>query len=148
MLQRVSIETVKDITGLLMTSSFKKYCYENLYTGINTSKKFITPIFLNHTEDEGINFPRNVGTSDAYVKKGKAIPVQAWTNPEGCRKLRLQGFQDIRCMKVAKLSALRNKSMKNPNDNNMNRTLDLPACGAVRQPTSPPRTPDARVNYE
>ena len=77
MFQRVSIETVKDITRQLMTSSFQNYCCENLYTGTNISEKLITPNFLNHTEDEGINFPRKVGVSDAYVKKGKAIPLQA-----------------------------------------------------------------------
>jgi hypothetical protein len=32
-------------------------------------------------------------------------------------------------------------SMKNSNDNFGNRTLDLPACSAVPQPTAPPRAP-------
>jgi len=54
--QRVSIKTMKDITGSLMASSFKNYCCENLNTGTNTSQKFINPTFLNHTEDEGIKF--------------------------------------------------------------------------------------------
>jgi len=40
------------------------------------------------------------------VKKGKAVPLQAWTGPEGSRKLRLPNF-----MKTAqdggRLSALR-----------------------------------------
>jgi hypothetical protein len=62
--------------------------------------------------------------------------------------LRLHVFQDIRHMKVVMLSALRIKSMKNPNDTIMNWTLDLPACGAVPQSTSPPRTPDAYVKRE
>ena len=30
--------------------------------------------------------------------------------------------------------------MKNPNDPTENRTHDLPACGALPQPTAPPRT--------
>jgi len=34
--------------------------------------------------------------------KGKAIPLQAWTGPEGSRRLRLPDF-----MKVVRLSALR-----------------------------------------
>jgi len=27
--------------------------------------------------------------------KGKAIPLQAWTGPEGCRRLRLPDFKKI-----------------------------------------------------
>ena len=27
--------------------------------------------------------------------KGKAIPLQAWTGPEGCRRLRLLDFQTV-----------------------------------------------------
>jgi len=27
--------------------------------------------------------------------KGKAIPLQAWTGPEGCRRLRLPDFKTI-----------------------------------------------------
>jgi len=46
-------------------------------------------------------------------------------------------------MKAVMLSALRMKSIKNPNDTITNRNLDLSACGAVLQPTSSPRTPDA-----
>jgi len=37
-------------------------------------------------------------------KKGKAIPVQAWTSPEGSRSLRLPDFN--RHMKVVRLSTL------------------------------------------
>jgi hypothetical protein len=36
-----------------------------------------------------------------------AIPVQAWTGPYGCRRLRLPEFLDSRHIKVVKLSALR-----------------------------------------
>jgi len=28
----------------------------------------------------------------SYVKKGKAVPLQAWSGPEGYRKLRFQDF--------------------------------------------------------
>jgi uncharacterized protein (DUF2384 family) len=38
--------------------------------------------------------------------KGKAIPLQAWTRPEGSKRLRLTRFQDNRHMKVVRLSAL------------------------------------------
>jgi hypothetical protein len=37
--------------------------------------------------------------------KGKAIPLQAWTGPDGSR--RSPRFQDNRVMKVVRLSALR-----------------------------------------
>ena len=39
--------------------------------------------------------------------KGKAIPLQAWTDPEGSRRLRLPDFKDKRHKKVVRLSALR-----------------------------------------
>ena len=39
-------------------------------------------------------------------KKGKAIPLQAWTGPEGSRRLRLSDFKTIATWKVVSLSAL------------------------------------------
>jgi len=30
-----------------------------------------------------------------YKKKGKAIPLQAWTGPEGSRRMRLSDFKTI-----------------------------------------------------
>jgi hypothetical protein len=30
-----------------------------------------------------------------YIKKGKAIPLPAWTDPEGSRRLRLPDFKTI-----------------------------------------------------
>jgi hypothetical protein len=43
-----------------------------------------------------------------YVKKkGKAIPLQAWTGPQGSRRLRFPEFQENRHMKMVSLSALR-----------------------------------------
>jgi hypothetical protein len=123
-----------------MTSRFKNCCCENMYTGTNTSEKFIASTFLSHTEDGGISSPRYVGTSDTYIKKGKFVPVQTWTKIEGCRKFRLPGFQESRCMKIVILSAHRIKSIKNPNGTIINRILDFPACGAVPQTTSLPRT--------
>ena len=39
---------------------------------------------------------------------GKAIPLQqAWTGPQGCRRLRIPEFIDSWHMKVARLSAIR-----------------------------------------
>jgi hypothetical protein len=40
------------------------------------------------------------------ILNDKAIPVQAWTGPEGSRRLRLPDFIDNRHLKVVRLSAL------------------------------------------
>ena len=45
--------------------------------------------------------------SKTYSKKGKEIPLQAWTGSEGSRRLRLPDFKTIWHMKVVRLSALR-----------------------------------------
>jgi hypothetical protein len=37
---------------------------------------------------------------------GKAIPLQAWTGPDGSRRLRLPDFKDSQHMKVVRLSAI------------------------------------------
>jgi hypothetical protein len=37
-------------------------------------------------------------TAESFLKskgKGKAFPLQAWTGPRGCRRLRLQDFKTI-----------------------------------------------------
>ena len=34
-------------------------------------------------------------TMDVTLYKGKAIPLQAWTDPEGSRRLRLPDFKTI-----------------------------------------------------
>ena len=39
--------------------------------------------------------------------KGKAVPLQAWIVPEGFQEVETPRFQDIRHMKVVRLSALR-----------------------------------------
>ena len=39
--------------------------------------------------------------------EGKAIPLQAWTGPEGSMEVEAPRFQDHRHMKVVSLSALR-----------------------------------------
>jgi len=92
-------------------------------------------------------------------RKGKAIPVQAWTGPDGSRGFEALGFQDSQHMMVVSLSALRprgcrpqgqsnpgrNMSMRNPNNKIGNRTRDLPTFSAVPQPTAPPRTPRKKL---
>jgi len=47
------------------------------------------------------------GFRNYMLFKGKAIPLQPLTGPEGSRRLRLPDFQDIWHMKVVRLSALR-----------------------------------------
>jgi len=39
--------------------------------------------------------------------KAKAIPLQAWTGPEGFQEVEAPRFQDNRHIKVVRLSALR-----------------------------------------
>jgi hypothetical protein len=43
--------------------------------------------------------------------KGKAIRIQAWTGPEGSRRLRLPDFKKIWHVKVVRLSALSNSRL-------------------------------------
>jgi hypothetical protein len=39
---------------------------------------------------------RNIPEEKCFIKgKGKAIPLQAWTGPEGSRRLRLPDFKTI-----------------------------------------------------
>ena len=103
--------------------------------------------------------------------KGKAIPLQAWTGPDGSRRLRFPDFKTIGtwrwqgCQPCAPAAfypqeifpvlisvrgwvdprghsaARRIMSMKNSNDTIGNRTRDLLTCSAVPQPTAPPRSP-------
>jgi hypothetical protein len=39
----------------------------------------------------------------SLLPKGKAVPVQAWTGPEGSRRLRLPEFINNQHMKVVRL---------------------------------------------
>jgi hypothetical protein len=86
------------------------------------------------------------------VKRGKAIPLQAWTGPEGSRRLGLPRFQDNRYMNMVGFSALRTGRLYPPRKYSWhsflletvsttpgNRTRDLPACSAVPQATVLPR---------
>jgi hypothetical protein len=45
--------------------------------------------------------------SQKLSQKRKAIPLQAWTGPEGSSRLKLPDLQGYRHMKVVRLSALR-----------------------------------------
>jgi hypothetical protein len=73
--------------------------------------------------------------------KGKAIPLQVWTGPEGSRRSRLPDLLRQSAHEGGKLSrsqgrsaAGRIMSMKNFNDTLGNRSRDLPVCSAVPQP--------------
>ena len=52
---------------------------------------------LKGTDDEGIMWSRLVPAlrSIRYVCKGKTVPLQAWTGPEGSRRLRLPDFKTV-----------------------------------------------------
>jgi len=88
------------------------------------------------------------------MTEGKAIPLQAWTGPEGYRRLRLPDFKTFGISRWGSCqpyepaalpqghSATGRMSTKNASDNIGNRTRDLPACSAVPQPTAPPRAPE------
>ena len=105
--------------------------------------------------------------STVFGINGKAIPVQPW----GFQEVEAARFQDNRHMKVVRLSAIRTgrlypqaifmilislrgwvdpRAIVRPEELWQwritvtplgNRTLDLPACSAVPQPTAPPRAP-------
>jgi len=116
------------------------------------------------------NSPKSRSAHMRFCKKGKAIPLQAWTGPEGSRSLRLPDFKTVGtwrwqgcqpyasatftpgnipgthfCSRLSRPQghsvAGRIMSMKNSNDTIGNRTCDLPTCSAVPQPTALPRAP-------
>jgi hypothetical protein len=62
-------------------------------------------------------FPVRITKPPNLLAKDKAIPLQAWTGPEGSKKLRLPDFQDNRHMNVARLSALHTGHLYPPADN-------------------------------
>ena len=108
-------------------------------------------------------------TTNTQNKKGN--PITGLDRPWGFQEVEAPKFQDNQHMKVVRLSAIctsrlyppgniigthfcyrlsqpqghsaagRIMSMKNSSDTIGNRTRDLPACSAVPQPTTPPRTP-------
>jgi len=50
------------------------------------------------------------------LSKGKAVPLQAWPDPSGSRRLSLPEFLDSRHIKVARLSVMRTGSSPPPVD--------------------------------
>jgi hypothetical protein len=96
------------------------------------------------------------------TSKGKTIPVQTWTGPEGSRSLRLSDFKTIGTqsrkhraplpprkyswysfLSEAELTpgsecSRKDDGKENSKDTIGNRTHDLPACSTVPQPTVPP----------
>ena len=52
-----------------------------------------------------VKFERSFTSRMQY--KNKAVPLQAWIGPRGFQEAEAPGFQEIRHMKVEKLSALR-----------------------------------------
>jgi hypothetical protein len=95
-----------------------------------------------------------------YIGKGKAVPLQAWSGPEGSRNLKFPDFittaqvggkvvsltqrpplpQEIHLVLISFKSLSRSQghsatgrimSLKNSNDTNGNRTRDLPVCSVV-----------------
>ena len=97
--------------------------------------------------------PRILSITVTISMLGKAIPIHAWTGPEGSRGLRLPELLDNRHINIARLLALRTSricpqetslvliSVKQKVDPIGNRTRVLPACSAVPQPTASPRNP-------
>jgi hypothetical protein len=42
-----------------------------------------------------MHYIKGKATNKMHYIKGKAIPLQAWTGPEGCRRLRLPDFKTV-----------------------------------------------------
>jgi len=101
-----------------------------------------------------------------HIKNVKQNPVQAWTDPEGFRRLRFPDFKKMFksrlqgyhppppqgnipgthfCQRLSRpqghSAARKIESMNTSNDTMGDRTRDLPACDAVPQPTAPPPAP-------
>jgi len=86
----------------------------------------------------------HVLSSVSYHKSWRATPLQAWTGSYGSKRLKQAEFLRQAAKEGGKAvshSAVRIKSMKNPNDPIRNWTHNLPACSAVPQTAAPPHTP-------
>jgi hypothetical protein len=103
-----------------------------------------------------------------YIKKSKAVPLQAWSGPEGSRKLRFPDFMTT-AQGGSRVNSLTQRpplppgntpgthfcwrpgrpqghsatgrimSLKNSSDTIGNRTRDLPVCSVITLRTTPPR---------
>jgi hypothetical protein len=87
----------------------------------------------------------------------KAIPLQAWTGPEGSKRLRVPDFKTFAAHEGSKVVSPTHRPYLPPRKYSWywflleaeptpgpieNRTRDLPVCIAVPQPNSPPRVPN------
>jgi len=56
----------------------------------------IFPLYTRHLPDDGRSGQlKHIVVYNEHVVKGKAIPLQTWTDPEGSRRLRLPDFKII-----------------------------------------------------
>jgi hypothetical protein len=65
---------------------------------LNFSRSFTKNVLYEQNETKLWNkwcFEKNKQRLCSMSKKGKAIPLQAWTGPEGSRRLRLPDFKTI-----------------------------------------------------
>jgi len=114
-------------TSTKLISTFQPFCYPTDRTRrrklFRHSQSFIYPKVDYLSPAECIQLAEHRKTRQDFVNtatnprasynersqttcKGKAIPLQAWAGPEGSRRIRIPRFQDIRHIKVEKLSAL------------------------------------------
>jgi hypothetical protein len=71
------------------------YCceHDNEHSGYVKCREFFTLAEETSSEKNGAACSSSVNRQ--FKGKGKAIPLQAWTGPEDCRRLRLLDFKTI-----------------------------------------------------
>jgi hypothetical protein len=69
----------------------------------------------------GCSEPRDIEVGMKFLNvnvqvkvEGKAMPVQAWTGPEGSRRMRCQNFKNNRHMKLVRLAVLCTVCLNSP----------------------------------
>ena len=123
-----------------------------IYSRIHTVQAACTSPTFERTFIKLYNKQRNTDR----ISKVKAIPIQAWTGPEGSRRLRFAEFLHNPNMKVARFSVRCTGCLYPPGDTTgthlleaesipgpqcgRDRTRDLQACNAVPKPTVSLRT--------
>ena len=75
----------------IFTCNFSQNCVD-IAMETRTESDTIIPILLCKSSNERT---RSLKEKCLLCKKGKAIPLQAWTGPEGSRRLRLPNFKTI-----------------------------------------------------